>query len=268
VAPQLKHFFSPALVRRLAADITRVHRPFPSDAFVRQATRGLAALELIDRGRHIARALAAHLPAAYPDAIDVLARSLGTEHPTDELLGLGMAPFPHVRRQQPQRPGEGASRAADSHVRGVADRRLARSASAGGARLAQRREAGHARGAAAARIRTPGGSHGRDGPTPARAAIGGRVAITFVLRSTARTAQDLLVDLAVHFVKAGGHSTPRVFKLKRVSLPPRGTADFRASVVARRAYHQDALPRPACGGRGRERARHTARCVRREALRR
>ena len=39
---QLKHFFSPALVRRLAGDITRVHRPFPADAFVRQATRGLS----------------------------------------------------------------------------------------------------------------------------------------------------------------------------------------------------------------------------------
>ena len=100
--------------------------------------------------------------------------------------------------------------------------------------------------------------------TPARVAIGGRVAVTFVLRSTARTAQDLLVDLAVHFVKAGGHSTPKVFKLKRVSLPPRGTRRLPRQRVARRAHHAEALSRPACGGRRRERARHAARCVRRD----
>ncbi len=67
--------------------------------FVKDACAGLDALELLDRGRHIARALGTHLPASYPEAIDVLVRSLGPEHATDELLGLGMAPFfylPHT----------------------------------------------------------------------------------------------------------------------------------------------------------------------------
>src|SRR5688500_3884609 len=51
------------------------------------------------RGRHISRALATHLPQSYPDAVDVLLRSLGPEHATDELIGAGMAPFyylPHT----------------------------------------------------------------------------------------------------------------------------------------------------------------------------
>jgi 3-methyladenine DNA glycosylase AlkC len=95
----LKGFFSPQLVRRLAADIVRVHPEFSEQAFVRDASSGLAALELLDRGRHIARALAAHLPKGYPDAVEVLLRSLGPEHASDELLGAGMAPFfyyPHT----------------------------------------------------------------------------------------------------------------------------------------------------------------------------
>ena len=66
---------------------------------MKDACAGLDALELLDRGRHIARALAAHLPQPYPEAIDVLLRSLGPEHESDELLGVGMAPFfylPHL----------------------------------------------------------------------------------------------------------------------------------------------------------------------------
>jgi hypothetical protein len=38
---------------------------------------------------------------------------------------------------------------------------------------------------------------------PARVAIGGRVSLSFLLRSRSPRPQDLLVDLAVHFVKAG-----------------------------------------------------------------
>src|ERR687897_2206129 len=99
MAEPLKLFFSPDLVRRLAADIQRAHTPFPAREFVRQACTRLDELELMDRGKHITRALAAHLPQSYPDAIEVLLRSLGPEHATDELVGVGMAPFyylPHV----------------------------------------------------------------------------------------------------------------------------------------------------------------------------
>src|SRR5688500_1123801 len=72
MAEPLKTFFSPALVRRLAGDIERVHPSFPSRAFIGDATKGLDELELLDRGKHITRALEKHLPASYPDAIDIL----------------------------------------------------------------------------------------------------------------------------------------------------------------------------------------------------
>jgi 3-methyladenine DNA glycosylase AlkC len=95
----LKTFFSKALVRRLAGDIARVHPAFPVRDFTNDACRGLDALELLDRGRHMAIALGAHLPSSYPDAIEILLQSLGPEHATDELIGVGMAPFfylPHT----------------------------------------------------------------------------------------------------------------------------------------------------------------------------
>lgn len=99
MANALKTFFCPRLVRRLASNLQRTHAPFPARAFVRQACHGLDELELLDRGKHIAHALAAHLPTPYAAAVDVLLRSLGPEHATDELVGAGMAPFyylPHV----------------------------------------------------------------------------------------------------------------------------------------------------------------------------
>lgn len=99
MADALKTFFSPSLVRRLAADVARADPTFSIGPFVRDACAGLDALELLDRGRHIARVLGSHLPQSYPKAIDVLLRSLGPEHATDELVGAGMAPFfylPHV----------------------------------------------------------------------------------------------------------------------------------------------------------------------------
>ena len=140
MADSLTRFFSPPLVRRLAGDLVRAHPAFPQRTFVRRACAGLEALELLDRGRHIARALAACLPAAYPAAIDVLLRSLGLE-----------------------------------------------------------------------------------------------------LRSTSRAAQELLVDVAVHFVKARGTSR-KVFKLARLTLPPRGRVQLRTSFSL--AVHTTRVPRP------------------------
>ena len=99
MAEPLKTFFSPELVRRIGRSITGVHPAFPERAFVRDASRDLESLELLARAGRIAEALAAHLPADYPEAIDVLLRSLGPEHATDELVGAGMDPFfylPHT----------------------------------------------------------------------------------------------------------------------------------------------------------------------------
>lgn len=95
----LKNFFSPALVKSLAAALKRADPTFASDKFVRTASRGLGELELLDRGRHIAQVMSSFLPSDYPAAVDVLLRSLGPEHRDDELMGVGMAPFfylPHT----------------------------------------------------------------------------------------------------------------------------------------------------------------------------
>jgi hypothetical protein len=64
---------------------------------------------------------------------------------------------------------------------------------------------------------------------PARVRIGGRVAMSFTIRSRSRRPQDLLVDVAVHFVKARGSTTAKVFKVTRLSLAPREAVELNAS---------------------------------------
>lgn len=346
---QLKSFFSPALVKRLASDISRVHPAFPAAAFVKQACSGLGKLELLDRGRHIGSALAAHLPADYPAAIDVLIRSLGPEHETDELIGLGMAPFyylphlvfvtergldhfelsmraqyeltkrfsaessirpyiardpertfrvltqwtrdpnAHVRRlasegtrlrlpwamrvawldANPERvlallellkddPATLVRRSVANSLNDLAKVRpdlLIRTCSAWLDHATPERRAlvEHAlrsavkRGDAGA-LRILG--YGKNAAvsiervqiTPRRATIGGRVLVRFRLASTSKTAQDLVVDMAVHFVKRRGHAAAKVFKVARVTLPPgaRVTLDKTVSL----AVHTTRVPRP------------------------
>ena len=345
----LKDFFSPALVRRLAADVSRVHPAFPARHFIRQASAGLDDLELLDRGRHIARALGAHLPPAYPDALAVLLRSLGPEHQSEELVGAGIAPFfymphlvfvaergldhfdlsmqaqheltrrftaefsirsfiakdpertfavlrkwtndksPHVRRLVSEgtrlRLPWGARVAwLDTHPERVLDllellkddpasvvRRsvanslndlgkvhpalLIRTCAAwlDGASDERRALVEHAlrsavkRGSAdALRLLGYGGKAAvviEDVRfEPRRVAIGGRVSIGFVVRSRSRSSQSLLVDIAIHFVKASGKTSRKVFKLKRVTLPPRGHEVFRATVSLK--VHTTRKPQP------------------------
>jgi 3-methyladenine DNA glycosylase AlkC len=325
MAGELKAFFSPARVRELAATIARVAPAFDTRAFVKRATTGLDKLELLDRGRHIAHALAAHLPADYPAAIDILLRSLGPEHATDELVGVGMAPFfylPHTLfvaehglehfelslhaqyeltkrfsaeasirpfiAHDPERTFaalSGWARDANAHVRRLVSegtrlrlpwamrvawldahpervlellellkddpatlvRRsvannlndlgkvhrdiLIRTCDAWLADASPERRAlvEHALRSAIKRgepdaLRLLGyGAQPRVALErvrfePRRVAIGGQVAMTFALRSTAAAPQDLLVDVAVHFVKANGTARPKVFKLERIAL--------------------------------------------------
>ena len=344
----LKLFFSPTLVRRLAADVQRAHASFPASAFVRQACAGLDDLELLDRGKHIARALAARLPPSYPDAIDVLLRSLGPEHASDELVGAGMAPFfylphvlyvaergldyfelsmqaqyeltkrfsaessirpyiekypeqtfavlrawtrdknPHVRRlvsegtrlrlpwamrvawldASPERVLELLELLKDDEAtlvrRSVANNlndlgKVRPDLLAGtcaswlkGASAERRALVEHALRSAVKRgqgdaLHLLG--YGKKASVaiehvriaPARVSVGERVAISFALRSTSRTPQDLLVDIAVHFVKANGKASPKVFKLTRSALPPRGLLELQTSVSL--AVHTTRKPR-------------------------
>jgi 3-methyladenine DNA glycosylase AlkC len=352
VAEALKTFFSPSLVRRLAADVARAHPRFPIEPFVKDACAGLDALELLDRGRHIARALGRYLPKAYPDAIDVLLRSLGPEHATDELLGVGMAPFfylphtmfvvergldhfdlsmraqyeltkrfsaessirpyitkdperafsllrkwtkdpnAHVRRlvsegtrlrlpwaprvpwleANPERvlallellkddPSTMVRRSVANNLNDLGKMRpalLNRTVAAwldgaGGASPERRALIEHAlRGAVkrgdgeALRLLGFGKkvsvSLERVVFQPGRVKIGRRVAMAFTLRSTARMPQDLLIDVAVHFVKARGVTGAKVFKLKRLTLGPRAQADLQTSFSL--AIHTTRVPQP------------------------
>lgn len=63
-------------MRRLSAELASVYRGFNRAAFERDALRGFEALELLDRGRHLGRVLHSHLPADFPDAVDVLLATL------------------------------------------------------------------------------------------------------------------------------------------------------------------------------------------------
>ena len=349
MADALKTFFSKDLVRRLAADVARVHSSFPLEAFVKDACAGLDRLELLDRGRHIARVLALHLPQAYPAAIDVLLRSLGPEHETDEMMGVGMAPFfylphtlfvaerglehfdlsmkaqyeltkrfsaessirPYIARDPERVMAVLGEWAADpnAHVRRLVsegtrlrlpwaqrvrwldanpDRVLAllellkddlstmvRRSVANNlndlgkvhpdlltrtarkwledAQPERRRLVEHALRSAvkrgdrdALRLLGYGGkpavSLEQVTFEPRRVRIGGRVSVTFTLRSTARTPQDLLVDIAVHFVKARGVTAAKVFKVTRLVLAPRENVTLRTSVSL--AVHTTRVPRP------------------------
>lgn len=56
--------------------------------------------------------------------------------------------------------------------------------------------------------------------TPAAVPWEGAATIAFALASTARAPQRLVVDYALHYVKANGATAPKVFKLKEITLDP------------------------------------------------
>jgi len=65
---------------------------------------------------------------------------------------------------------------------------------------------------------------------PRNVALGGRLRLSFEIVSTARTAQTLLVDYAVHFVKANGATRRKVFKLRRIDLGAAARVQFASTV--------------------------------------
>ncbi len=56
--------------------------------------------------------------------------------------------------------------------------------------------------------------------SPTALAVGEVLTVTLDLQSTARCAQRLAIDYAVHHVKAAGHTTPKVFKGWVLDLAP------------------------------------------------
>jgi 3-methyladenine DNA glycosylase AlkC len=55
---------------------------------------------------------------------------------------------------------------------------------------------------------------------PRSVMIGGALRFSFEIASTGKKVQELLIDYAVHFVKANGATRAKVFKLRRIALAP------------------------------------------------
>ncbi|WP_199313626.1 hypothetical protein [Leptolyngbya sp. FACHB-671] len=66
--------------------------------------------------------------------------------------------------------------------------------------------------------------------TPQQVVIGGFVSIAFEATNTNSGHQRLLLDIRIHFVKANGKTSPKVFKLKTVELAPGETIQLGKSI--------------------------------------
>ncbi len=64
---------------------------------------------------------------------------------------------------------------------------------------------------------------GQPSIAPPRAVIGGKVAVAFEVTNNTAQPQRVLVDFAVHYIKANGASRAKVFKLKTLDLAPHET---------------------------------------------
>ncbi len=62
--------------------------------------------------------------------------------------------------------------------------------------------------------------------SPPRVKPGASVTISFDVVSTSACIQDLLIDLRVHYVKANGKVSAKVFKLRQITLAPKAVAAF------------------------------------------
>lgn len=65
---------------------------------------------------------------------------------------------------------------------------------------------------------------------PRAVKLGGELRFSFELASTATTPQELMIDYAVHYVKANGATRPKVFKLRRLALPAQGSAELESKL--------------------------------------
>lgn len=93
----LKSHFDVTTVRRIGAMLRAADSSFDEQRFVRDAARGLETLELLDRGRHVGRAMGRALPEDFERAARIVETSLGPV--LDHTESHGMAPFlymPHA----------------------------------------------------------------------------------------------------------------------------------------------------------------------------
>ena len=331
MAEPLKNHYGPEIPRRIARMIAQVHPAFPQAAFLRDALDGYEALELMPRGRHIARALRRHLPQEVPAALDILLASLDAPHGDDSsgplasflflphtvyvaeyaidhfepamraqhaltrrftaefsirpfiekhpqrtlavLRGWARDPSPHVRRlvsegtrprlpwaprlralQRDPRPALEllellkddpelyVRRSVANHLNDIGKDHpaLLNAVAKRWLKGASPERAWIVRHALRSAIKRgdPGAlavsgfgakaevSVRKAAVTPQRVNIGGRVNISFELANRKAKPQRVLADLRVHYAKAGGKTSAKVFKLKTVELGPKEILGF------------------------------------------
>lgn len=69
--------------------------------------------------------------------------------------------------------------------------------------------------------------------SPSKLRIGETLRLSLNVKSLSSRKQDLLIDYAVHYVKANGTAAPKVFKLSSITLPALGTASLQSSLSFR-----------------------------------
>lgn len=94
MAEPLKKQFGPEVVRRISDMISAVYSEFPAGQFFAEVIDGYEELELMQRGRKIARVLKACLPVDYKDAAKIIIDSLGPK--LDDADSSGMESFVYM----------------------------------------------------------------------------------------------------------------------------------------------------------------------------
>lgn len=338
MAERLKDFFDARVVRAIAEELRSAEPHFDAEGFVRDGLSGLSALELTGRGWHLAEALRRHLPEPFPEASEILVRSLdralppsgaspmepfrylphvffvakyGLEHfepamaaqyaltqrftaefsiraflerypeaTLERLQTWAADPNVHVRRlvsegTRPRLPWAPRLRAFQKdptpvlalleRLKDDPERYVQRSVAnnlndiakdhpdlaaavcakwldgAGKGRAWIVRHAlrslvkkGHPAALRLLGVGDPPAVKLRDGRfVPRTVRIGGDLRFHVVLASASDVGQELLVDYAVHFVKANGEARPKVFKLKKLRLPPRAEVELSGTITFR-----------------------------------
>lgn len=335
MAEPLKNQFGAEVVQKIAAMISGVFPALAQDTFVKEALDGYESLGLMPRGWKIARTLRGHLPADYPEAVEILLESLGPKLEGTE--NFGMAPFlylphvcfvaeyglghfevsmraqyeltqrfsaefsirpflvqypeatlarlkewtkdpsPHVRRlvsegTRPRLPWAPRLREFQRDPRPVlallellkddpslyVRRSVANNLNDIGkdhpellvktARRWMKNGTDERRWLVRHALRSaikraePGAleamGFGKEAQVsvgnvliaPRRVSMGGSVEITFEVSNTVSRRQRILIDLCVHFMKANGKNSPKVFKLKTIDIAPKETVRIRKSV--------------------------------------
>lgn len=95
-SPLLKNSYGPQVPTQISEMISAVHPQFDAAGFVAASLDGYDELELMERGRHIAAAMAQFLPADPAESIDILLRSLPSEDEVANWTGIaGFVFMPH-----------------------------------------------------------------------------------------------------------------------------------------------------------------------------